>query len=88
VPIVAAVGIVIAARPGVRAGMPSAWALLSYATALAAVVAAGVWLIWAYGSFPFNLLGMVVVAAVLLPAWGIWLALRANDLRLGPTEVE
>ncbi len=78
----AAVGVVIAARPGVRAGMPVGWAYLGYLTALASVIV--VVLMGArFQTFPFNVWSLVLVAAVLLPAWGIWLAMRAGDLQLG-----
>jgi hypothetical protein len=84
-------GLVIAAGLGFRAGMPSGWALLSYATALAAVIVAVLWSFHAapfHLTYPFNLWGLVVLAAVLVPAWAIWLALRAEGLRLGDVEVE
>ena len=85
--IAAAAGLVIAARPGVRAGMPVGWAYLGYLTALASVV---VVVLWAFprDTFPFNLWSLVVLAAVLLPAWAIWLAMRSGDLRLGDQEVD
>ena len=46
--------------------------------------------LWAFPreTFPFNLWGLFVVAVILLPAWAIWLAMRANDLRLGDQEVD
>ena len=77
----------IAARPGVRAGMPVGWAYLGYFTALASAV---VVVLWAFSrdTFPFNLWSLVVLAAVLLPAWAIWLAMRSEDLRLGGQEVD
>ena len=85
--IAAAVGLVIAARPGVRAGMPVGWAYLGYLTALASVIV--VVLMGArFQTFPFNVWSLVVAAAVLLPAWAIWLAMRADDLRLGDQEVD
>ena len=83
----AAAGLVISARPGVRAGMPVGWAYLGYLTALASVV---VVVLWAFprDTFPFNLWSLVVLAAILLPAWAIWLAVRSEDLRLGDQEVD
>ena len=83
----AAAGVLIAARPGVRAGMPVGWAYLGYLTALASVV---VVVLWAFprDTFPFNLWSLVVLAAVLLPAWAIWLAMRSGDLSLGDQEVD
>jgi hypothetical protein len=35
-----------------------------------------------------NVYGLVVLAAVLIPAWAIWLAMRADGLRLGDREFE
>ncbi len=84
--IAAALGLVIAARPGVRAGMPSGWAILSYATALASLIVVGLWS--SYETYPLNVYGLALVAAVLLPAWGIWLAMRADGLQLGDVEIE
>jgi len=85
--IAAAAGVLIAARPGVRAGMPVGWAYLGYLTALASIV---VVVLWAFSreTFPFNLWSLVVLAAILLPAWAIWLAMRSDDLRLGDREVD
>jgi hypothetical protein len=83
--IAAAVGLVIAAGPGVRAGMPSGWAILGYVTAIAVVIAV---VLSAFGAYPYDLIGTALVAAVLVPAWAIWLAMRAEDLRLGDREVE
>jgi len=85
--IAAAVGILIVARPGVRAGMPVGWAYLGYLTALASVVVVVLWSFPA-DTFPLNLWGLVVLAAILLPAWAIWLAVRSDDLRLGDQEVD
>ena len=67
--------------------MPVGWAYLGYLTALASVV---VVVLWAslVDTFPFNLWSLVVLAAVLLPAWAIWLAMRSEDLRLGDQEVD
>jgi hypothetical protein len=85
--IAAGAGLVIAARPGVRAGMPVGWAYLGYLTALAGIV---VVVLWSFSreTFPFNLWSLVVVAAILLPAWAIWLAMRSDGLRLGDQEVD
>jgi hypothetical protein len=85
--IATAAGLVIAARPGVRAGMPVGWAYLGYLTAVAGIIVA---VLWSYSreTFPFNLWSLVVVAAILLPAWAIWLALRAEDLRVSDREVD
>ena len=85
--IAAAVGVVIAARPGVRAGMPVGWAYLGYLTALASLIVV-VLMAGRFETFPFNVWSLVVVAAVLLPAWAIWLALRAEGLRLDGRDIE
>ena len=85
--IAAAVGILIVARPGVRAGMPVGWAYLGYLTALASVVVVVLWS-FSRDTFPFNLWSLVVLAAILLPAWAIWLAVRSDDLRLGDQEID
>jgi len=85
--IAAAVGLVMAARPGVRAGMPVGWAYLGYLTALAGVIVAGLWA-FSRDTFPYNLWSQVVLAAILLPAWAIWLAMRSEDLRIGTDEVD
>ena len=82
--IAAAVGLVIVARPGVHAGMPSGWGLLTYATAVAAIIVVALWS--SFETYPVNVYGLVVLAAVLLPAWAIWLAQRAESLRLGDPE--
>ncbi len=76
----AAAGVLVAARPGVRAGMPSGWALIGYATALGAVI---VVVLSALRAYPVDLIGTALVAAVLLPVWAIWLAQRAHSLQLG-----
>ncbi len=85
--IATAVGLIIAARPGVRAGMSVGWAYLGYLTALAGIIVVGLWA-FSRETFPFNLWGLALVAAILLPAWAIWLALRSEDLRLGTQEVD
>ena len=85
--IAASAGVLIVARPGVRAGMPVGWAYLGYLTALASVIAV-VLGSFSLDTFPFNLWSLVAVAAILLPAWAIWLAMRSEDLRLGGQEVE
>lgn len=85
--IAAAVGLVIAARPGVRAGMPVGWAYLGYLTAVASVIVV-VLMAMRFETFPFNVWSLVLVAAVLLPAWAIWLAMRAEDLQPGDQEIE
>ena len=66
--IAAAAGLVIAARPGVNAGMPVGWAYLGYLTALGGIV---VMVLWAFSrdTFPFNLWSLVVLAAD--PAAGV-----------------
>lgn len=76
----AAVGLILAAPIGVRAGMPAAWAMVSYAVAALAVVVA---VLAAFGAYPFDLIATALASAVLLPAWAIWLAQRADALRLG-----
>jgi MFS family permease len=83
--IAAAAGLVVAARPGVRAGMPVGWAYLGYLTALGGIIVA---VLWAFSrdTFPFNLWSLVVLSAILLPAWAIWLAMRSEDLRIGTDE--
>ena len=85
--IAAAAGLLIAARPGVNAGMSVGWAYLGYLTALASVVVVVLWS-FSRDTFPFNLWSLVVLAAILLPAWAIWLAMRSDDLRLGDQEVD
>jgi MFS family permease len=77
----ASIGLVVAARPGVNAGMPVGWAYLGYLTALAAGVNVILW--WfQFQSYPWNLVAIVIIAAILVPAWGIWLALRAEGMSL------
>jgi hypothetical protein len=83
----AAAGLVIAARPGVHAGMPRGWAYLGYLTALAGIIVVVLWS-FSHETFPFNLWSQVVVAAILLPAWAIWLAMLSEDLRLGDRGVD
>ena len=85
--IAAAAGLLIAARPGVRAGMPVGWAYLGYLTALVGIVVVGLWA-FSRDTFPFNLWSLVVLAAILLPAWAIWLAMRSEGLHLGDQEVD
>jgi hypothetical protein len=83
----AAVGLIVAARPGVNAGMPVGWAYLGYLTALVGIVVVVLWA-FSHETFPFNLWSLVGLAAILLPAWAIWLAVRSEDLRLGDQEVD
>jgi hypothetical protein len=76
-----ALGLVISARPGVRAGMPVGWAYLGYLIALAAFLDVILW--WfQFQSYPWNLVTSGVIAAILVPAWAIWLAMRSDDLAL------
>jgi hypothetical protein len=74
-------GLAVAARPGVNAGMPVGWAYVGYLTALAAVVNVMLWAIQ-FQVYPWNLVVLVIIAVILVPAWGIWLAMRAEDLTL------
>ena len=77
----AALGLVVAARPGVNAGMPVGWAYLAYVIALAAVANVLLW--WfQFQSYPWNLVVIAIIAAVLVPAWAIWLAMRSEGLTL------
>ena len=75
--IAAAVGLVLAVPLGRRAGMPSGWGVLAYVTAAVALLTEVLSVLRAY---PFDLIGTVVVTTILLPAWAIWLAMRADDL--------
>ena len=85
--IAAAAGLIIAARPGVNAGMPVGWAYLGYVTALGGLIVVGLWA-FSRETFPFNLWSLVVLAAILLPAWAFWLAMRSEGLHLGDQEVD
>ncbi|MEO6578280.1 MAG: hypothetical protein ABIO99_05200 [Candidatus Limnocylindria bacterium] len=83
--VAAAAGLVVAARPGVRAGMPSAWATLAYVTAAAAIVLV---VLSALRAYPFDLIAVALVAAVLLPVWALWLAQGAGRLRWEDVHVD
>jgi hypothetical protein len=75
--IMAAIGLVVAVGTGLRAGMPSGWGLLAWGTALLVIVTA---VLSAFRAYPFDLIGTVLVAAILVPAWAIWIAMEADRL--------
>jgi hypothetical protein len=76
--VLAAIGVILVARLGREAGMPTGWVWLSAAVAIVSLLAAGLGVVDAY---PFNQLAVLVVAAVLLPIWALWLAIRVPLLR-------
>jgi hypothetical protein len=76
--VLAAVGVIMISGLGREAGMPIGWVWLSAAIAIVSLLAAALGVIDAY---PFDQLSVLVVAAVLLPIWALWLAIRVPLLR-------
>ena len=73
----AAVGLVVAGQLGREAGMPSAWRWVAVVTAALAVVGA---ILPPFDVYPIDVLLVVLVAGILVPIWGVWLASRASDI--------
>lgn len=73
----AAVGLVVVGQLGREAGMPSSWTWVAVVTAGLAVV--GV-ILPLFDLYPIDVLLVVLVAGVLVPIWGVWLASRAWDI--------
>jgi hypothetical protein len=77
-------GFVLAASLGVGAGMGSAWRWLSYLIPLASIV---ILVLVTFEAYPYNEYVLGVLAGILLPAWAIWLAIRARELWGEPADV-
>jgi hypothetical protein len=75
--ILSSIGVVLVARLARSAGMPQAWVWLSYAIAVLSLVAS---VLGALGLYPFDQLAILIVAAILVPVWALWLAIRALNL--------
>jgi hypothetical protein len=72
-----AIGLIVVARLGQEAGMPSGWRWLSLT--IAALGLLGVILTFA-DVYELNALLVLVIAGILAPTWAIWLASRASTL--------
>jgi hypothetical protein len=72
-----AIGLIVVARLGQEAGMPSGWRWLSLTIAALGLV--GVILTFA-DVYELNALLVLLIAGVLAPAWAIWLSSRASKL--------
>ena len=75
--VLAVPGFVFAGWLGEEAGMPQGWRWLSVVIALAAVVLA---VLAVLRPFPYDQIALGVTAGILVPAWAIWLGIRARDL--------
>lgn len=75
--VLAVPGFLIAGSLGDEAGMPSAWRWLSYLIPVASLVLAALVVLQAY---PFDEYVLGLTAGILVPAWAIWLAMRAPEL--------
>jgi hypothetical protein len=72
-----AIGLALVVPLGRWAGMPAAWGVLTYVTAAVALLTEALGVV---GASPFDLIGTVIVTVILIPAWAVWLAMRADDL--------
>jgi hypothetical protein len=75
--IVLAVGLVIVARLGERAGMPIGWRWLSLVIAALSLVGVAISF---FDVGPFGALLPLLIGGVLAPAWALWLSRRATML--------
>ena len=78
-----AVGLLLVASLARTAGMPARWRWLTLAIAAASVV--GVVLPF-FDVYPADAVLVALTAGVLLPAWALWLAIRAPELWPQATE--
>jgi hypothetical protein len=79
----AAIGAVLVAPVGRRAGMPTGWVWLSLATAILGPLAA---ILHVLQLFPADWIVLLVVAGIALPIWALWIALRSEAIA-APSEV-
>jgi hypothetical protein len=82
--VLVSLGIILAAQLGRRAGMPGAWIWLSYLVVVASLVSSGLGIA---GTYPFDQIALLVVAGILIPLWGLWLAIRAPNLTPPGTDI-
>jgi hypothetical protein len=76
--VLAAFGVILISGLGREAGMPTGWVWLSATIAIVSLLAAALGVVDAY---PFNQLAVLLVAAILLPIWALWIAVRVPLLR-------
>jgi hypothetical protein len=76
--VLAAVGVTIISGLGRDAGMPGGWVWLSSSIAVVSLASA---VLAVAGAYPFDQLGVVLTAGVLVPIWALWLAIRVRLLR-------
>ncbi len=72
-----AVGLVVVARLGQRAGMPVGWRWLSLVTAAMSLLGVAISF---FDVYPLDALLVLLIAGVLAPAWALWLSRRATIL--------
>ena len=70
-------GVLLAAGLVRRAGISSAWVWLSYLLVIASVLTIVLGELHAY---PYDLWVLIVLSAVLIPAWALWLAIEVPNL--------
>jgi hypothetical protein len=73
----AAIGAVLIAPVGRRAGMPAGWVWLALAPAILAPIAAALHVLQA---FPADWAVLLVAAGIAVPAWALWIALRSEAI--------
>jgi hypothetical protein len=72
-----AIGVLMATRLVRRAGISRGWVGISY---LLVVVAVLVPVLGELGAYPYDLISLLVLTALLIPVWALWLAIEAPNL--------
>lgn len=75
--VAAAVGLVVAGQLGREAGMPRAWQWVAVVTAALALLGS---ISPLFDLYPLEVVLVVLVAGILIPIWGVWLASRAWEI--------
>lgn len=72
-----AVGVLMAVGLARRAGISGVWAVISYLLVIGAVLTP---VLDQLDAYPYNLISLLVLTAILIPAWALWLAIEAPNL--------
>ena len=72
-----AVGVLMAVGLARRAGISGVWAVISYLLVIGAVLTP---VLDQLDAYPFNLISLLALTAILIPAWALWLAVEAPNL--------
>ena len=75
--VLAAIGALLVAPLGRRAGMPSGWFWIAMAIAVLGPLAG---MLAVLGAAPFDAIVLILVAGIALPGWALWLAIRSESL--------